>query len=105
MIENQPPLRDLQLLVEVGIDYTSDLPQVERVVTDLARGVVADMAGGMADFNPFVWHYTFGDSSICFSALLRAPECVDLYRIKQEFSKRLRERFDRVNIVIPPPRG
>ena len=97
------PSRDLAVLVEVGVDYSSDLSQVERVVTDVGRAVMAEVPGGVAEFAPFIRFHTFADSSVNFTVILRAAEFVDQYLIKHEFIKRLHARFKEEGIVIPFP--
>jgi small-conductance mechanosensitive channel len=97
------PSQDLAVLVEVGVDYGSDLSHVERVVVDVGREVMAQVPGGVPEFEPFIRYHTFADSSIDFTVILRAKEFVDQYLIKHEFVKRLHARFDLENIVIPFP--
>lgn len=103
LVNHHLPSQDLAVLVEVGVDYSSDLRHVERVVTDVGRAVMREVAGGVPDFDPFIRYHTFGDSSIGFTVILRAKEFVDQYLIKHEFIKRLHERFDEEHIVIPFP--
>jgi len=94
------------VLVEVGVDYASDLIHVERVVTDVGLTVMAEAPGGVADFEPFVRYHTFADSSVNFTVILRAQEFVDQYLIKHDFIKRLHARFSQERqerIVIPFP--
>jgi small-conductance mechanosensitive channel len=76
---------------------------VERVVVEVGRGVMREIAGGVPEFEPFVRYHTFGDSSINFTVILRAKEFVDQYLIKHEFVKRLHARFNEEGIVIPFP--
>jgi small-conductance mechanosensitive channel len=97
------PSRDLAVLVEVGVDYASDLRHVERVVVDVGREVMCGVAGGVPEFEPFVRYHTFADSSINFTVILRAKEFVDQYLVKHEFVKRLHTRFNDEGIVIPFP--
>jgi small-conductance mechanosensitive channel len=97
------PAEDLAVLVEVGVDYGSDLGHVEQVVIDVGRAVMRETQGGVPDFEPFIRYHTFADSSINFTVILRAREFVDQYLIKHEFIKRLHARFDREGIVIPFP--
>jgi small-conductance mechanosensitive channel len=103
VVNHHLPARDLAVLVEVGVDYSSDLAHVERVVSDVGREVMGHVSGGVPDFEPFIRYHTFGDSSINFTVILRAAEFTDQYLIKHEFIKRLHERFSRENIVIPFP--
>lgn len=97
------PSRDLAVLVEVGVDYSSDLVHVERVVTEVSKEVMAEVPGGVPDFDPFIRYHTFADSSVNFTVILRAKEFVDQYLIKHEFIKRLHARFTEEGIVIPFP--
>lgn len=103
VINHDLPSRDLAVLVEVGVDYSSDLIHVERVVTDVGRTVMTDVPGGVAGFEPFIRYHTFADSSVNFTVILRAKEFVDQYMIKHEFIKRLHARFSQEGIVIPFP--
>jgi small-conductance mechanosensitive channel len=97
------PSRDLAVLVEVGVDYASDLGHVERVVTEVGREVMVEVPGGVPDFDPFIRYHTFADSSVNFTVILRAAEFVDQYLVKHEFIKRLHARFTQEGIVIPFP--
>jgi small-conductance mechanosensitive channel len=103
VINHHLPSQDLAVLVEVGVDYASDLAHVERVVIDVGREVMAAVPGGVPDFEPFIRYHTFGDSSVNFTVILRAKEFVDQYLVKHEFVKRLHTRFNQEQIVIPFP--
>jgi small-conductance mechanosensitive channel len=103
VVNHHLPSADLAVLVEVGVDYASDLRRVERVVTEVGREVMAEVPGGVREFEPFIRYHTFADSSINFTVILRAKEFVDQYLIKHEFVKRLHTRFNCEGIVIPFP--
>lgn len=103
VVNHHLPSPDLAVLVDLGVDYASDLEQVERVVREVGQDVMATVEGGVSDFEPFVRFHTFGESSIDFTAILRAREYVDQYLVKHEFIKRLHRRFDQEGIVIPFP--
>jgi small-conductance mechanosensitive channel len=103
VVNHHLPSHDLAVLVEVGVDYSSDLAHVERVVNDVGRAVMAEVPGGVAGFDPFIRYHTFADSSINFTVILRATEFVDQYLIKHEFIKLLHVRFTQEGIVIPFP--
>ena len=103
VVNHHLPSQDLAVLVEVGVDYASDLRHVERVVVEVGREVMREVAGGVPDFEPFIRYHTLGDSSINFTVILRAKEFVDQYLIKHEFVKRLHTRFNDEGIVIPFP--
>jgi small-conductance mechanosensitive channel len=103
VVNHHLPSADLAVLVEVGVDYASDLAHVERVAMEVGRQVMREVSGGVPEFEPFVRYHTFGDSSIDFTVILRAREFVDQYLIKHEFVKRLHTRFTDEGVVIPFP--
>jgi small-conductance mechanosensitive channel len=85
VVNHHLPSSDLAVLVEVGVDYASDLRQVERVVMEVGRDVMAEVPGGGRDLEPFIRYHTFADSSVNFTVILRAKEFVDQYLITHEF--------------------
>lgn len=97
------PSKDLAVLVEVGVHYSSDLDQVERVTTEVASSVMRAAPGGVADFHPFIRYHTFADSSINFTVILRAQEFADRFLVKHEFIKALARAYATAGIVIPFP--
>jgi small-conductance mechanosensitive channel len=97
------PALDIAIALDVGVDYDSDLSEVERVVCDVGRDVMRSVPGGVPDFDPIVRFHTFGSSSIDFTVILRGREFVDQYLVKHEFVKRLHARFKKEGIVIPFP--
>lgn len=103
VVNHHLPTTDLAVLVEVGVDYGSDLAHVEQVVTEVGRAVMREVEGGVPEFQPFVRFHTFGDSSIDFTVILRAQEFTGQYLVKHEFVKRLHARFRTEGIVIPFP--
>ena len=103
VVNHHLPAEDLAVLVEVGVDYASDLAHVERVVADVGRAVMREVEGGVPAFEPFVRFHTFGESSVDFTVILRASEFTGQYLVKHEFVKRLHARFRAEGIVIPFP--
>lgn len=97
------PAKELAVLVQVGVDYASDLEHVERVTCEVAKDTLQTVPGGVPTFEPFIRYHTFGDSSINFTVILRAKEFVDQYLIKHEFVKRLHKRYHQEGITIPFP--
>jgi small-conductance mechanosensitive channel len=95
--------KEMSVLVQVGVDYASDLAHVERVTIDVARQVMETVPGGVPTHDPFIRYHTFADSSVNFSVILRAREFVDQYLIKHEFVMRLHDRYAREGITIPFP--
>lgn len=97
------PTPDMAVLVEVGVDYGSDLEKVERVTIEAGKEVMKQVAGGVAEFEPFIRYHTFSDSSINFTVILRGKTFVDQYLVKHEFIKRLHRRYAEAGITIPFP--
>ncbi|HIE13361.1 MAG TPA: mechanosensitive ion channel family protein [Desulfotomaculum sp.] len=97
------PEEEMAVLVQVGVDYGSDLERVERVTIEVAREVMKEVPGGLSDFDPFIRYHTFADFSINFTVILRVKEFVDQYLVKHEFVKRLQKRYAEEGIVIPFP--
>jgi len=97
------PSQDLAVLVELGVDYKSDLGLVEKVTCEVAKEVMREVPGGVKEFEPLVRYHTFGDSSIQLTAVLRARSFVDQPLIQHEFVKRLHRAFAKEGIIIPFP--
>ena len=97
------PQQELDVLMEVGVHYDSDLEHVERVTIEVGKETMKEVAGGVADFEPFIRYHAFADFSINFTVYLRGKEFHDGYLIKHEFIKRLHKRYAREGINIPYP--
>ncbi len=103
IINHYKPDTQLNFPVEVGVSYDTDLKKAEKVAIEEAKKLLSEVEGGVADFEPFVRFYEFGDSSINMKVFLRAKEYAYQFRLKHEFIKRLKERFDAEGIEIPFP--
>ncbi|MEW6457243.1 MAG: mechanosensitive ion channel family protein [Acidobacteriota bacterium] len=97
------PEKEMAVLVNVGVNYDSDLEKVEKVTIEVAKEVMKEIQGGVTEFEPFIRYHTFADFSINFTVILRAKEFVDQYPIKHEFIKRLHKRYKEEGIEIPFP--
>lgn len=97
------PDKEMAVLLNLGVHYSSDLKKVEKITIEVAREVMKEIPGGVPEFEPFIRYHTFADFSINFTVILRVKEFVDQYIIKHEFIKRLHERYAREGIVIPYP--
>lgn len=97
------PNQELAVLVPVGVSYDSDLGRVEAVTIAVAKEVMAEVKGGIPEFEPFIRYNAFGDSSISFTVILRGREVVDQHLIRHEFVKRLHRQYRAEGIEIPFP--
>jgi small-conductance mechanosensitive channel len=103
VVNHYLPDKEMAVLVELGVHYSSDLAKVEKITCEVAKKVMQEVPGGVAGFDPFIRYHTFGESSIDFSVIMRAREYVDQYLIKHEFIKRLQQRYQKEGICIPYP--
>jgi len=97
------PQQEMSIVLQVGVDYASDLEHVERVTKDVATTVLQEVEGGVPTFEPLVRFHTFADSSINFAVILRGHKFTDQFLLKHEFVKRLHARYDKEGISIPFP--
>jgi len=97
------PDPELAVLVPVGVAYDSDLEKVERVTNEVAKEVMQTTPGAVAAFAPLVRYHTFNQSSIDFTAVLRAREFTDGILLKHEFIKKLHVRYEKEGIRFPFP--
>jgi len=97
------PVREMSVLIDVGVSYASDLEHVEQVTLDVGKKTLVDIKGGVEEFEPFIRYHTFDDFSINFTVILRVQEFVDKYLVKHEFIKRLHKRYKEEGIEIPFP--
>ena len=97
------PQQELAVLVTLGVDYASDLGQVERVTIEVAAEVMREVSGGVPAFEPFIRYNEFADSSINFTVIMRGQRFTDQFLIKHEFVKRLHGRYEAEGITIPWP--
>jgi small-conductance mechanosensitive channel len=97
------PDSEVSLYVYCGVAYDSDLKKVERVALDEAKKILAEVDGGITDYDPVFRYKDFTDSSIKFLVILRVKEYGAQFEMKHEFIKRLKKRFDKEGIVIPFP--
>lgn len=103
VINYSRPEQMLSVVVQVGVDYASDLQHVERVTIEVAKAVMQEVEGGISEFDPVIRYHTFGDSSINFSVVMRAKEFANQFLLKHEFVKRLHDRYGQEGIGIPFP--
>jgi small-conductance mechanosensitive channel len=97
------PSRELAIMVDVGVDYGSDLEKVERVTLEVARETLKEVPEGVSDFEPSLRWMGFRDSSVNLTVVLRARQFVDQYPLRNAFMKKLHERYRRESITFPYP--
>lgn len=103
IINDSMPEKQMSVLVQCGVDYSSDLKHVEKITLDIARKIQKTFDGAVSDFEPLIRYHTFGDNNIDFTVVLRIKEFSKKYPIKHEFIKALKEKYDKEGIEISWP--
>ncbi len=101
----QAPTPQMNVLVNCGVSYESDLARVEKVCLEVGQEVVRDFPASVIvkDVAPVVLFREFGDSNINFMVTLRAQSRGDTFTVSHEFIKRLHARFAKEGIEINYP--
>ena len=97
------PADELSVYLQVGVGYSSDLDQVERVTVEVAKRIIEETPGSVTDYEPSIWYTDFGDSNINFWVVLRAHGYPESWLIKHNFIKALFRRYNEEGIEISFP--
>jgi small-conductance mechanosensitive channel len=98
------PEKRMSLLIPIGVSYSSDPDEVERILIEEATLGAKDIPGLLAEPAPFVRFIPgFGDSSLNFTLICQVSEFVDQYLAQHELRKRILKRFRKEGVEIPFP--
>jgi small-conductance mechanosensitive channel len=98
------PEKRMSLLVPVGVSYSEDPDEIERILVEEAEQATGEVPGLLADPAPFVRFIPgFGDSSLNFTLICQVQEFTDQYLAQHELRKRIFRRFRKEGIDIPFP--
>jgi small-conductance mechanosensitive channel len=98
------PEKKMSLLISIGVSYSSDPEQVEKILTEEAKKAVGEIPGLLGDPEPFVRFIPgFGESSLDFTLICQVREFADQYLAQHELRKRIFRRFNNEGIDIPFP--
>lgn len=98
------PEKRMSLLIPIGVSYSHDPEEVERILLEEALAGAGKIPGFLADPPPFVRFIPgFGESSIDFTLICQVAEFVDQYGVQHEMRKRIFKRFRQEGIEIPFP--
>lgn len=97
------PDQEMSLVIPCGVSYDSDLEKVEKVTINEAKRVLKRTEGAVENFEPFIRYKEFGDSNINFSIILRINSYADKFKLRHEFIKALKKRYDKEKIEIAFP--
>jgi len=85
--------------VQVGVDYSSDVNEVMRILHEVAL----TQDGIEKEPKPFVQFINFGDSSLDFLVIFWSEEVFRVYNIKSELRVKIFNAFKENKISIPFP--
>ena len=97
------PDKEVVFSVDVGVDYNSNLEEVERITVEVLKEVQSALADCARDFEPFIRFQQFSDSSITLKAFLKAKTFGSQFLIKHELMKKIQKRYKEEGINIPFP--
>ncbi|MCO5236263.1 MAG: mechanosensitive ion channel family protein [Chitinophagaceae bacterium] len=97
------PDQEVLFDVSIGVDYNSDLRQVEQVTVEVLKEIQKDFADCVQSFEPFIRFQQFGDSSITLKAFLKSKTFGGQFLVKHELMKKLHRRYKDEGINIPFP--
>jgi small-conductance mechanosensitive channel len=103
IINNSLPEPNINIFVECGVAYESDLKKVEEVTLDVARDVQKTLPGAVRDYEPLMRYRNFSESNIDFIVILRVEKPMDQFPVRHEFIKALKERYNKEGIEISWP--
>lgn len=98
------PTKPMSIQIPIGVGYSSDLDEVERIVVEEAAKGARDIPGLLAEPEPVVRFIPgFGESSLDFTLVCQVSEFVDQFLVQHELRKRIFKRFSEHGIEIPFP--
>jgi len=97
------PAKELTILLPIGVDYSSDLQEVERITLEVAREIISGSEHGVDSYEPIIRYSEFGDSSVNFNLIFRARQYVSQYKLKSDLIKAIHARYIKEGISIPFP--
>jgi len=98
------PAKPLWVSIPYGVDYSTDIDLLDRVVLEEARSAVGQVPGLLADPQPSNrLNPGFGDSALNFSLNVCVTELVAQYVVTDQLRRRLLKRFRAEGITMPFP--
>ena len=98
------PEKRMSLQIPIGVSYSADPDEVERILIEEVKKGAADIPGLLAEPEPVVRFIPgFGESSLDFTLSCHVAEFYDQYLAQHELRKRIFKRFKEAGIEIPYP--
>tara|TARA_A100001037_G_scaffold306791_1_gene355567 strand:+ start:3461 stop:4531 length:1071 start_codon:yes stop_codon:yes gene_type:complete len=97
------PRSSLNVIVECGVSYDSDLQEVERICREIMTVLVEENDLAVKDFGSYFAFSNFGESNIDFWMFIQAKDRLASFTLKSELIKRIHDAFNENSIVINYP--
>jgi len=93
----------MDVLVNGGVSYDSDLNRVEEIVMNVCREVAAASDSATKDVEPFFGYDKFDDSNVRFWVFMQATDRFGSFILTSEIIKGIHNRFKQEDITINYP--
>lgn len=97
------PEKKTTLTMDLGVSYDSDLEEVERVIIEVAKEVMREIAPELLTDEPYIRFHRFNDFSIDLTLYMYVNEFFDQRMCKHLFVKKLHKRHRQQGIAFPSP--
>ena len=97
------PAPAINVIVNCGVSYSSDLQQVQDIAVTAARELAVESDYAVTDSEPSFGFDTFGDSNIDFWVFIQATDRVGAWYLKSDLIKLIHRRFNDAGIAINYP--
>ncbi len=99
----QMPFPAVNVFLNCGVSYDSDLYHVERVSLEVMEAVLDSHPDGVKEYGSYFGYESFGDSNVDFWLFLQAKDRFGSFRLKTALMEHLHQRFKEEGIVINYP--
>jgi len=97
------PRSSLNVIVQCGVSYDSDLQEVEKICREVMTSLVDESDSAVKEFGSYFAFDTFGESNIDFWMFIQAKDRLSSFSLKSELIKRIHDAFNHNSVVINYP--
>ncbi len=97
------PAPAINVIVNCGVSYSSDLQQVQDIAITAARELAIESEHAVTNSEPSFGFDTFGDSNIDFWVFIQATDRIGAWYLKSDLIKLIHQRFNDAGIAINYP--
>ncbi len=97
------PAPAINVIVNCGVSYSSDLQQVQDIAITAARELAIESEHAVTNSEPSFGFDTFGDSNIDFWVFIQATDRIGGWYLKSDLIKLIHQRFNDAGIAINYP--